>query len=95
MQIMLQKVHRKRLLIPVPWVAANFLGFLGEVSGSLPFISPFLTRDQVKNLKRDNVVSDNALGFSKLGIRAESMESIIEGYLLRYRKYGQFHEKSK
>ena len=47
-----------------------------------------------EKLKRDNVVSDNALGFSKLGIRAESMESIIGGYLLRYRKYGQFHKKS-
>ena len=95
MQLMLHTIHKKRLLIPVPWAAANFLGFLGEVSGSLPFVSPFLTRDQVKNLKRDNVVSDNALGFSKLGIRAESMESIIEGYLLRYRKYGQFHKKNK
>ena len=94
MQVMLHAVDRKRVLIPVPWVASNFLGLLGEVSGSLPFVSPFLTRDQVKNLRKDNIVSEGALGFSSFEIRAETVESIIGSYLLRYRKYGQFHEKS-
>lgn len=94
MQVMLHAVDRKRVLIPVPWVASNFLGFLGEVSGSLPFVSPFLTRDQVKNLRKDNIVSEGALGFSSFEISAETVESIIGSYLLRYRKYGQFHEKS-
>lgn len=94
MQVMLHVVDRKRVLIPVPWVASNFLGFLGEVSGSLPFVSPFLTRDQVKNLRKDNIVSEGALGFSSFEISAETVESIIGSYLLRYRKYGQFHEKS-
>ena len=94
MQVMLHAVDRKRVLIPVPWVASNFLGLLGEVSGSLPFVSPFLTRDQVKNLRKDNIVSEGALGFSSFEISAETVESIIGSYLLRYRKYGQFHEKS-
>jgi len=81
------------LLAPVPWFAANMMGFMGEVSGYAPFVKPFLTRDQVKNLKFDNVVADDALGFSELGISLETLEAIVPSYLGRYRKYGQFHER--
>lgn len=93
MQFMLETIDRKRFLAPVPWFAANMMGFMGELSGYAPFVKPFLTRDQVKNLKVDNVVSDDALGFSELGIKLETMETIVPGYLGRYRKYGQFHER--
>lgn len=93
MQFMLETIDRKRILAPVPWFAANMMGFAGEISGMAPFVKPFLTRDQVKNLKVDNVVADNALGFAELGIRLETIEAIVPTYLSRYRKYGQFHEK--
>jgi len=93
MQFMLETIDRKRLLAPVPWAAANMMGFAGEISGMAPFVKPFLTRDQVKNLKIDNVVGDDALSFADLGIRLETIEAIVPTYLGRYRKYGQFHEK--
>lgn len=93
MQFTLETIDRKRFLAPVPWFAANMMGFMGEMSGYLPFIKPFLTRDQVKNLKVDNVVADDALAFSDLGISLETIESIVPSYLGRFRKYGQFHEK--
>ena len=93
MQFTLQAIDRKRFLVPVPWFAANMMGFMGEISGYAPFVKPFLTRDQVKNLKVDNVVADDALGFSDLGIKLEAMEAIVPSYLERYRKYGQFHER--
>lgn len=93
MQFLLTTIDRKRFLAPVPWFAANMLGFAGEVSGAAPFVKPFLTRDQVKNLKIDNVVADDALGFAELDIRLETIEAIVPTYLGRYRKYGQFHEK--
>jgi len=93
MQFTLETIDRKRFLAPVPWFAANMMGFMGEVSGYAPFVKPFLTRDQVKNLKFDNVVADDALGFSELGISLETLEAIVPSYLGRYRKYGQFHER--
>ena len=93
MQFMLETIDRKRFLAPVPWFAANMLGFAGELSGFVPFVKPFLTRDQVKNLKIDNVVADDALSFAELGIRLETIEAIVPTYLGRFRKYGQFHEK--
>ena len=93
MQFMLETIDRKRILAPVPWFAANMMGFAGEISGMAPFVKPFLTRDQVKNLKIDNVVADDALSFADLGIRLETIEAIVPTYLGRYRKYGQFHEK--
>ena len=93
MHFMLETIDRKRFLAPVPWFAANMMGFAGEISGAAPLFKPFLTRDQVKNLKIDNVVSDDALSFSDLGIKLETIEAIVPSYLGRYRKYGQFHEK--
>lgn len=93
MRFMLDTIDRKRLLLPVPWFGANMMGAMGELSGKMPFIAPFLTRDQVKNLKVDNVVSDTAKGFDDLGLQLETVESIVPDYLSKYRKYGQFHEK--
>ena len=93
MQFMLETIDRKRFLAPIPWFAANMMGFAGELSGYAPFVKPFLTRDQVKNLKIDNVVADDALSFAELGIRLETIEAIVPTYLGRFRKYGQFHEK--
>ena len=87
----LEAVDRKRLLAPVPWPFASLLGLFGEISGALPFVSPFLTRDQVVSLKTDNVVSDDALGFADLNITPEALEAIVPAYLTRFKKYGQFH----
>ena len=93
MQFMLETIDKKRFLVPVPWFAANMMGFMGEISGYAPFVKPLLTRDQVKNLQVDNVVADDALGFSELGIKLETVEAIVPTYLERFRKYGQFHER--
>ncbi len=92
MQFTLDAVDRNRFLAPVPWFAASALGFVGELSGKLPFVEPFLTRDQVIDLKSDNVVADDALGFAELGLKLETLEAIVPSYLERYRKNGQFHE---
>jgi NADH dehydrogenase len=93
LEFILETVGKKRLLAPVPWFAANMMGFGGELTGALPFVKPFLTRDQVENLKTDNVAAENSTGFAAFGIRPETIESIVPTYLSRYRKYGQFYEK--
>jgi NADH dehydrogenase len=47
-----------------------------------------LTRDQLKLLKRDNVVAADALGLSDLGISPTSVDQIVPDYLRRYRPGG-------
>ena len=94
MQFTLDAVDRKRILVPLPWPIANIMGFAGEMSGYLPFVKPFLTRDQILALKVDNVVSDDAKSFSDLGITPEALEAIVPAYLERFRKYGQFHQSA-
>jgi len=85
MQLVLAETNRRRLLLPIPWsiamVKASFLGLLPK---------PLLTRDQVRLLRRDNVVSSEALGFAAFGIEPEPVETIIPTYLWRFRREGQF-----
>ncbi len=97
MKFVLSEIDRPRFLAPVPFFAALGLGIMGETAGRLPFVEPFITRDQVTLLKRDNVVGetgDDTLGtLADLGVtHLETVESIVPAYLERYRKHGQFHE---
>ena len=49
-----------------------------------------LTRDQIKNLARDNVVGTGARGFADLGIEPTPMDLILPTYLWRFRPTGQY-----
>ncbi len=93
MRLTVQIIRRKRLLVPVPFMIATFLGLVGEILGALPFIEPFLTRDQVLLLRQDNVPDGSLPGFEALGIvDLETAEAIIPEYLERYRHHGQFND---
>ena len=92
MQFVLSQTGRSRSLVPLPWFAANIMGMLGEISGALPLVKPFLTRDQVKSLRVDNVPSGDLPGLADLGIRPETIEAIMPPLLEPYRKYGQFYK---
>ena len=85
MQLVLAETNRRRFLVPVPWsiamLKAAFLGLMPK---------PMLTRDQVRLLRRDNVVSPGALTLADLGIEPETAEAIIPTYLWRFRREGQF-----
>ncbi len=93
MRLMLAEIRRRRPLVPMPFFVASLMGLAGEASGLLPFVEPFLTRDQVTLLKRDNVVTDtDGVGtLADLGVAATAVEAIIPRYLERYRRYGQFN----
>ena len=96
MDFILDATRRKRLLVPVPFFAASGLGLMGEITGALPFVQPFLTRDQVTLLKKDNVVgaSGEDVGtLADLGVEPETVEAIVPSYLERFRKGGQFSEE--
>ncbi|MBY0408529.1 MAG: complex I NDUFA9 subunit family protein, partial [Rickettsiales bacterium] len=69
----------KRMLLPLPLGVASFIGMCGEV---LP--KPPLTRDQVRLLKSDNVVSTGMRTLSHLGIVPTAVEMVVPEYLGRF-----------
>ncbi len=93
---------RKRLFAPVPWPLANIKAFSLELISKLSLgIWPdwlVVTRDQIKLLHHDNVVTSSAIADSRtlagLGIAAQSMEAHVPGYLYRFRKTGQFEKQN-
>ncbi len=85
----LRETGRSRPLLPLP----RTLALLGAtVTGLLP--NPLLTRDQVRQLFIDNVVSEEAVRQKRtldaFGIDAATMDAILPGYLWRFRPHGQF-----
>ena len=94
MELMLAEIRRRRLLIAVPFFAARVmagvLDFFGAIGGVLGVPNSLLTKDQVKLLAHDNVVSDGAAGFAELGVQPRAAEAVIGEYLYAYRPYGQY-----
>jgi uncharacterized protein YbjT (DUF2867 family) len=90
---MLAVIQRSRVVLNIPFFFARIMagGFdlLQFVTGGL-IENGMVTRDQVRNLERDNVVSPGAKGFADLGIQPASIESILPEYLWRYRPSGQY-----
>lgn len=80
MELIMAETKRSRLLVPIPFAIATLKAWFIE---KLP--NPLLTRDQVKLLKRDNVVGDGALGLKDLEIDATAAETILPTYLARFR----------
>jgi NADH dehydrogenase len=85
MELLLAAIGRRRLLLPLPFALAELQGAVLEL---LPV--PPLTRDQVRLLRHDNVVTAGAPGLAELGITPTSVEVIIPTYLKRYRPGGRF-----
>lgn len=93
MQRMLDTIMRRRLIINLPmwiaWIMAfGFDMVQAATFGLIPNV--MITRDQVKNLRNDNVVSEGAKGFGDLGITPTTMETILPDYLWRFRPSGQY-----
>ncbi len=84
MELMLAAIRRRRLLVPWPFAIAEFQAWFLELAPV-----PLLTRDQVRLLKRDNVVSAGALTLADLGIDATAAEAILPTYLHVYRPAGE------
>ena len=85
MVLLLRQIRRRRLLVPIPFAVADLQGAVLQL---LPV--PPLTRDQVRLLREDNVVSEGALGLADLGIDPTGVEVIVPTYLDRYRPGGRF-----
>ena len=95
MALVVKEIHRKRLLLTIPFPVAGVIGKLGDFQaaarnalGLIP--PPAITSDQVELLRADNVVSGAYPGLADLGVQASAVEPILPTYLYRYRKGGQF-----
>lgn len=93
MKQMLAVIQRRRLIINIPFVLASIMGagfdLMSSMTGGL-VANRILTRDQVKSLRQDNVVSEGAKTFADLGIKPVTMDSMLPEYLWPYRPSGQY-----
>jgi uncharacterized protein YbjT (DUF2867 family) len=85
MELVLRETGRRRALVNLPFSLASLQAAFLEW---LP--RPPLTRDQVKLLQRDNIVTAGGLGLGDLGIAPTAVELIIPTYLDRYRRGGRW-----
>jgi uncharacterized protein YbjT (DUF2867 family) len=85
LKLMLHEIRRHRPLVPLPFAVAEIMARPLEL---LPV--PPLTRDQVRLLRRDNVVAEGARTLADLGITPTAVEVILPTYLDRYRPHGRF-----
>ncbi len=95
MNRMLGVIRRRRLILNIPFLVAGVMGFILDglqmLTGGL-FHNGILTRDQVRSLRNDNVVSDDAQTLDDLGIEPTSMDAVLEDYLYAFRPSGQYSE---
>lgn len=90
---MLAVIYRKRIVVNLPFWVARLMAFGFDLTQKVLMgliENKVLTRDQVKLLREDNVVADDARTLSDLGIKATNTASILPSYLWRYRPTGQF-----
>lgn len=82
LEMMGRITKRKSRFVSLPACVAGVQGFVCE---QLPF-TPMITRDQVKLLAHDNVLSKGALALHDLGIAASPIEGMLPAYLSRFVK---------
>jgi NADH dehydrogenase len=85
LQLILRETGRRRILVPLPFGLAMLKAAFLQI---LP--KPLLTVDQVRLLKKDNVVSPTAPGLAELGITPTSVEAVVPSYLWRFHPKGEY-----
>jgi NADH dehydrogenase len=100
MALMLRVIRRRRLILGIPFGIASVMAAVMEFAETITFglVPPQITRDQVRSLRSDNVVSVGARTFSDLGIDPVAMEAVLPDYLWRFRIAGQYeaiHESAR
>lgn len=94
MKRVVAETQRSNLVIPIP---AGLGKLLALPFAFLPF-APLLTADQVDLLQADNLVSDEARKdkrtLAAFGVTPTAMDAILESYLWRFMKNGQFDRQT-
>ena len=92
MELMLRVIRRRRLILGLPLPVGWTMGAVFDALHTASFgLAPRpITRDQVRNLAADNVVTGAHPGLKEMGIAPRSMEAILPEYLWRFRPAGQY-----
>lgn len=92
MQQMLKVIRRRRLVLNLPFWLGAVVGWGSDLLGTMTvgIVKGPVSRDQVRQLKADNVVSEEAKGLPELGISPTSMDAILPEYLWPFRPSGQY-----
>lgn len=91
----LATVYRRKLVIGLPFFVGNIIATIFDAISSVTLgliTNGVLTRDQLRSLRSDNVVSEGAKGFAELGIDPASADAVMPEYLWRYRPQGQYDD---
>ncbi|MBM6594008.1 complex I NDUFA9 subunit family protein [Microvirga pudoricolor] len=100
-EYVLRVTERRRLIVPLPNPVARLqgsvMGTLDSLTLGLLADEMVMTRDQAILLEQDNLVSEAALREGRtlqgLGITPTAYEGLVDSYLIRFRKTGQFDLK--
>lgn len=96
LETMLKVTMRKNALVSIPFSIASLMG---SVASLIPLINPPITVDQVRLLKRDNVVSNAAetegRTLKALDVTPTLLVSVLPSYLVQYRPHGQYTGSGK
>jgi uncharacterized protein YbjT (DUF2867 family) len=91
LEAMLKSTARTNRFVSLPFGVASLLG---SVASMIPLIAPPITADQVRLLKKDNVVSKEAEAEGRtlkgLGIMPTMVSSVLDSYLVHFRPHGQY-----
>ncbi|MFY0615961.1 complex I NDUFA9 subunit family protein [Shimia sp.] len=90
---MLVVIHRKKIVVNLPFFAGKLMAFGFGLLQKLTFglwHNSVITGDQLVLLKSDNVVSEGAQGLADLGIKPVAPEAVMAEYLWRFRPSGQY-----
>jgi NADH dehydrogenase len=92
MKMMLGVIRRRRLIVGIPFGIASGMaaGMEFVETITLGLVPPQITRDQVRSLRADNVVSVSARTFADFGIDPVAPEAVLPDYLWRFRPSGQY-----
>jgi len=94
-------IGRKRIFVPMPWGLCNAQALMLELASKLSLgLWPdwlLVTRDQVKLLQSDNIVSAQAIAENRtlagLGVQPQPIDAHVPLYLYRFRKSGQYERQ--
>jgi NADH dehydrogenase len=90
---MLVEIRKKKVVVNLPSFAGTTLAWSLDLAQKLTFglfYNSVLTRDQLRSLSVDSVVSEGAKGFADLGISPTALGAIAPDYLWRFRPSGQY-----
>lgn len=91
--VIMAEVHREKIVINLPKFVGRIMAWSFDLLQALSlglFKNGLVTRDQIKQLGNDNVVSEGAKTLADLGIEPVAAEAVIDSYLWRFRPMGQY-----